>query len=128
MKRLLFILAMLFTFLVPTAAYANTATSPAVNWVYYYSSNHYQIVGTGLFVDGFYKSFYNAQWPGTLYESSRMIGPGGYATPWVLYHATLGNTADASIIENRNMTAGTWCAEFDLYGKPITEKCESVHA
>lgn len=129
MKRLLTSLAILCSILLPvTTAQATPASSSLHTFPYYYASLQSQIVGTGLYTYDFYRSITNEDWPGTLEISVREVGPNGFADPWTLYGVTLQSKVPAVRWVNHNVTPGTYCAQFDLYGKPVIQSCDTVHA
>lgn len=103
-------------------------SSPPSTWAYWWAQVQYQIVGPNgtNYVDYFLLDATNETWPGTLEIEGRVVGPNGWATQWKLYGVTLGNEVNMSVGENTSLPAGTYCGQYDIYGKAVTQACHSV--
>ena len=131
MKKVIFAIVLLVSalgFFIPKAHAVNAVpdTSPVSTWAYSYAQVQYRIVGTGAYVNYFLLDATNETWPGTLEIEARVAGPNGIDTPWKLYGVTLGNNVNMSVAENRNMVAGVYCGQYDIYGVAVTQRCYSV--
>ena len=102
---------LLGTFVVVVGGTAAYATSPASNYYYPQSPEgglgtslyvHYQIVGTGQYVNYFSRTVQNVtDLRGFFY--ARMCGP-TFGCAWTAHNLPVGTTWNGTLVENRNMT------------------------